>query len=87
MSKKKVCLSVESLYNKYGKDLTYCTISVEDKGYFDLQTLEAGTVCMDGETCEVISDKGNEVTLINREGESDYEFKLTKEEFGVACFS
>lgn len=83
---KESCISVYALYSKYGNTLAHCTISVEDEGYYDLQTPGAGTVCMDGETCEAISDDGKVVTLINREGELDCDFKLTKEEFEVACF-
>lgn len=86
MEKNTVCLSVKALHYKYGENLTHCTISTEDDGYFDLQTLGVGTVCMDGEECEVVKNDGFDVTLVNREGESDYEFLLTKEEFEVASF-
>ena len=81
---KTVCLSIERLYEKYGESLTHCTISTKDEGYFDLRTIEAGIVCMDGEECEVLKDDEFGITLINRDGEADCEFKLTKEEFEIA---
>lgn len=80
----KVCLSIKSLYDGYGENLAYCNISIDDEGYYDLQTLEIGTVCMDGEECEILSDNKGIVILVNNNGECNCQFKLTKEEFETA---
>lgn len=80
------CISIKSLYEKYGYNLTYCNISTEDDGYYDLQTEEAGTVCMDGESCKIIKQDDKQITLTNYDGEMRTTFVLTKEEFEVATY-
>lgn len=83
----KTCISIEALYNKFGSALEFCnikTIQTNDKSkYFDLFT-NVGLVCMDGESCNIISNDGDVVVLSNEEGEIDYNFMLTIEEFNVA---
>lgn len=82
-----VMVSLETLYNKFGKDLCYNEIEKEvDVGteYFDLY--ENGLVCMDGETCSVDFKDDDKVVLINSDGEVDRHFSLSVEEFEYGCF-
>ena len=82
-----VTVSLETLYNKFGKDLCYNEIEKEvDVGneYFDLY--ENGLVCMDGETCRVDFKNDDKVVLINFDGEVDRYFSLSAEEFEYGCF-
>lgn len=83
---KEICISVKSLFERYGEKLTYCTISRDDGNYYDLQTEEAGTVCMDGEVCLIIEENEDEITLTNSDGEIPTTFNLTREEFGIATY-
>jgi len=81
-----ICISVKTLYDLYGTNLKYCTISTKEKGYYDLKTEEAGIVCMDGETCTILSEINNEIILVNENGETPTTFRLTREELEVASF-
>jgi len=84
---KNICISVKALYDKYGEKLSYCNISTEDDGYYDLQTEFSGTVCMDGENCEVIEENDDVVKLLNKDGEINTTFTLTLEEFYIATLN
>ena len=55
-------------------------------GYWDLYTDKDGLVCMDGETCEIISVNEDSITLKNEDGEKDMEFVLTFTEADICCF-
>lgn len=81
------CISVESLYSKYGKTLSYCSIieDIGDEAYYDL-FFGGELACMDGENCVVVKE-GDKYILKNSNGEKDIEFILTEEEFKVATFT
>lgn len=86
---KTVGISLEALYNKFGGQLVHGEIIKEIDGeweYYDLQTL-LGTVCMDGEICEVINsgDYGYEL-LSEGEDERENSFILTNEEYDVGVY-
>lgn len=84
--KKNQCISVNTLYEKYGDHLTYCAISTEnddEKVWYDLvDKRNRGILCMDGESCEVLLENENIVVLQN----DGITFCLTKEEYSVAAF-
>ena len=84
---KEVGISVETLYNEYGNILTYGTIRTEEDNYYDLITNDGDLACMDGEICHVMYNNEDDVILINEEGEENFTFRLTKEEFGIAVFT
>ena len=83
-----VCISVKALYDKYGETLEWCDIIVEITDgfdYYDLVVLNE-IVCMDGEICKVFHETDNVITLSNNEGEFDFRFNLSREEFNIATF-
>lgn len=83
---KNITISLKALYANFGENLKYGTISKSVDGeweYYDLETSD-GTVCMDGETCEIVENDGNIFTL--RSIEEEEVFKLTKEEVSIGSF-
>lgn len=86
----KVTVSVKMLYesNIITENVYIDTESDETGhlGYFDLYTDKDGLVCMDGETCEVVSVHEDCITLKNEDGERVTEFVLTFEEAVLSCF-
>lgn len=90
---KTVCVSVKTLYERYGKNIVNGEIECSPVGqenptcdYYNLYDRYGQIVCMDGEECEIVDDT-NDVLLLNRDGEFDVTFTLTKEEFAVAAFT
>lgn len=87
---KKVCISVKTLYDEIGEQLTYGIIqkSVEDKNeYFDFYNNNQDIIaCMDGEEVYIVYQDDKTVELLNKNGEIDMNFKLTREEFEVATY-
>lgn len=79
---KTIC--VKTLYEKYGCHLMNGNIIEVDNEYYDLLTRNRELACMDGEVCEVINENENYYKLINKNGEQDVEFCLTKKEFEIA---
>lgn len=87
---KKVCISVKSLAEK-NADLEYTDIisDYDDEGKFYMLYNDDGELCcLDGECCEI-----NHVTydgvydLVNRNGETDVHFMLSKHDLDIAVFS
>lgn len=90
-----VCIGVSNLYEAHPNGvLTYTDIEYEaDRNidgeleeYYDLRTKDGDLVCMDGESCNVLSKQDGVVTLLNTEGEVDMTFRLTEEEFKIATY-
>lgn len=86
---KTTCISLADLYNKFGEKLTYGTIEKSyqeetDTEYFDFYNNKHGLSCMDGEVVYIEYLDDNIVELINKDGEIDTSFKLSKEEFEIA---
>lgn len=82
-----VCISVQALYDKYGENLpSGNTIDVVSwEGYYDLRDEHGNLVCMDGEECEVVYELSSRMyKFVNRNGEYDATFYLTKEEVDIA---
>lgn len=85
----KVTVSLETLYKETKKHKTTFgyTIDTSEKGYYDLKDKFGNTVCMDGETCEVKTISGlGDLILINRDGEKETTFTLSKKEAGICIF-
>lgn len=95
----KVCISLAALHNKFGDNLpsgnrievSYCDSdsfycnSFNGCYYYDLYDQHENLVCMDGEECEVMYEPSSrKYKFINREGEIDSVFYLTKEEVDEA---
>lgn len=83
-------ISIKMLYEGIGDLLSYGYIEHEfqketNTHYYDLYDDKGHVVCMDGEECEIYFD-GNLYKLINKNGEVETEFYLTKEEFEIATF-
>lgn len=88
MDKKSSCISVKTLYETYGENLTFCFIAhikEDDNHYYDL-IYNGHCVCLDGESCSVIQDDRtkNRVLLVCHE--TGVPFLLTDEEYSVASF-
>ena len=87
---KKVCISVKTLYDEIGEQLTHGTIqkSGEDGNeYFDFYNNNQDIIaCMDGEEVYIVYQDDKTVELLNKNGEIDMNFKLTREEFEVATY-
>lgn len=89
---KTVCISLETLYNEIGENLTHAVIEKTyqeetDTTYYDLRNNSRDLVaCMDGEEVQIISENENVVEFLNTNGEIDMIFKLSKEEFNIATF-
>ena len=98
-NREKVTVDIYSLYEKYreSEDHTYANLPcghitytehVHTDGsvstYYDLYQNEE-LVCMDGETCEVVYKDDKSVILLNSDGEDEKQFKLSREEFDIAC--
>ena len=83
---KRQCISVKTLYKKYGDHLTYCDISTgndDENVWYDLvDKRNRGIMCMDGESCEVLLEANGIVILLN----DGVTFCLTQEEYAVANF-
>lgn len=90
---KTVGLSIKTLYEKYGNALLGggdCRVKVIADGgddYYDLCHVDGGIICCDGEEAEVVDVDAKFVHFIDRDGEDDAEFRLTREEFGVAHYT
>lgn len=87
---KTACISLKTLYEHFGEDLACGTIEyTNDNGseYWDLRNGDSIILCMDGESCEVVFHNDRRVELINRDGEIDTKFILSKEEFEIATFN
>lgn len=85
---KNITISLKELYDKFNGQLKHGEIIKEVDGefeYYDLQT-DTGTVCMDGETCEIIDSGDFGYKLLNTNGEADTTFILTNEEYNVGVF-
>lgn len=85
---KEVTISLAALYERYNGKLNQGTIEKtvsNGEEYYDLIE-DNGRVCMDGETCEIVSEEGDQYVLSNPKGEQETTFKLTKEEMKVAVF-
>lgn len=86
----KVCISVQQLYEKYGRILSYTTIDAcndEDHvNYCDLLDLYGNLMSMDGETCTVVEVDSDSIKLMNAYGDSDTFFRLSNEEASIAIF-
>lgn len=97
--KKEVCISLMTLFERYKNDMECEKVDIScgeirhsyqeetDTHYYDLYNSKGEIMCMDGETCQVISELENEVMFLNQDGENDVEFTLTKEEFEYATFT
>ena len=90
---KEKCISIKSLFEKYGEVLTHNYIDhtyQEENGnhYYDIRDKITGELmCMDGETCLIIEENDSTVSLQNSDGEVTFTFVLTKEEFEVSTFN
>ena len=87
MDNKTVCISIENLYNTFGKDLMFNTIKhtkQDDNEYFDLIDFYGTLVCMDGEEVFILDKNQSIMFLLNQNGENDCIFALTTKEFNVA---
>lgn len=85
----KVTVSLETLYKETKKHKTSFgyNIDTSEKGYYDLKDKFGNTVCMDGETCEVKTISGlGDLILINRDGEKETTFTLSKKEADICIF-
>lgn len=78
---REVCISVKLLYEKYGNDLSFCSIRV-DEDYYDL-VINEQVVCMDGEECIINKHTEKGYVLSNHNGEVTTTFFLTDEEFKI----
>lgn len=85
----KVTVSVKELYeSNIVTEEVYIDTENNDNGeigYWDLYNDKYGLVCMDGETCEIISIDENSITLKNEDGENATKFVLTFEEADICC--
>ncbi|MDE6019821.1 MAG: hypothetical protein K2H01_02325 [Ruminococcus sp.] len=83
-----ICISVEALYNKYGRYLAYNEIicvaadSDYDDFYYDMYSFDnsAPALC-DGEMAKVTNISDDIIWLENYDGEH---FRMTKEEVATA---
>lgn len=88
MDKKSSCISVKTLYETYGENLTFCCIehTEEDENhYYDL-FYNGYCVCMDGESCSIIQDDRTKNQFLLVCHDSGVPFLLTDEEYSVASF-
>ena len=87
---KKVCISVKTLYDEIGEQLTHGLIQKsgeEGKEYFDLYNNNQDVIaCMDGEEVYIVYQDDKTVELLNKNGEIDMNFKLTRQEYDIAVF-
>ena len=85
---KNITVSLKSLYDEFNGQLEHGEIIKEIDGefeYYDLQTA-IGTVCMDGELCQIVDSGEFGYELLNTYGESDMTFILTNEEYNIGVF-
>ena len=96
----RVIISVKSLYEKYGTNLTFGKIERIPFGqdsdiceYYDLYDNNGNIVCIDGEKCSVVTMENNIMLTNEDEGNRDPEaefiestFMLTREEYEIATF-
>lgn len=84
-------ISVETLYKEYGENLTYCKIEkTEDENgvYFDLYNNHGLLAICDGENAVIVTRDKDKIRLYAEDEEdSNREFDLTPEEFGIATFN
>ncbi len=85
----KVTVSVKDLFES-GADLYGMYIETEENengetDYWDLHNGNGYVVCMDGETCLIISEDEKWVTLRNDDGEVPMFFTLSLKAASVAC--
>ena len=87
---KKVCISVKTLYDEIGEQLTHGSIKKsgeEGNEYYDLYNNRQDIVaCMDGEEVYIVYQDDKTVELLNKNGEIDTNFKLTRKEFEIATY-
>lgn len=80
-------ISIEPLWDEgirsthYGYPLDHEVSDGED--YYDLHGLDWSLVCCDGETCAVVEEDDESVTLLNHD--SDMTFKLSRDEFNIVA--
>lgn len=88
MKKVFVGISLKTLFEATGGELKYGTIEQEFDGEFEYYDFvnERGTVCMDGENCQIVNIDENSVTLVAEDEKEINSFKLTHEEYGVSTF-
>lgn len=88
MKKVFVGISLKTLFEATGGELKYGTIEQELDGEFEYYDFvnERGTVCMDGENCQIVNIDENSVTLVAEDEKEINSFKLTHEEYGVSSF-
>lgn len=89
------CISLKMLYDKFnidgfcelncGYEIEHSSEEETNTDYYDLIDNYGHIVCMDGENCQVIYEEDKDrYKLINRDGEVDTEFYMTKEELLIA---
>lgn len=98
-NREKVTVDIRSLYKEYRRNeehnwanLSTGHIAVSQKTYpngntetfYDLYQDEE-LVCMNEEECEVFYKDDRTVVLLNKCGEEEKKFKLSREEFDIAC--
>lgn len=89
-----VGISVEALYEKFGKHLEYCSIRIEnnehdDPYYYDIiSNYDMGYMChCDGENAVIVAINDDYIEFYNEESPSEeYRFKLSREECKVGIF-
>lgn len=84
-----VTVSVKELYKAFGNTLTYEKIDTDDEecGYYDIMASDGKTLCMDGESCKVLSISPGKIEFANLNGDSETRFSLTPEETALCLFS
>ena len=89
MENKKISVSVMALYEKFGEKLTHGRIrkTVDSDGeFYDLVVDGWKLATCDGEVNELISVENGVYTFKNDEGDfGEVTFKLTQDEFNIAC--
>ena len=84
-----VCISVQALYERFGK-LLFCKIYPDfvqiksDYEYFDLYNDDGECACMDGEEVTIEQVGEHLITFRNDNGESSVHFTLTVDEAEIA---
>ena len=84
-----VCISTQALYERFGKHLSQCSISLdksEGADYYDMYNNEGEVCCMDGEMNRVDNICKEYVVFSNKEEGEPVKFTLSSEEVEVAVF-
>lgn len=84
MISKKVCISVQALYEAFGENLRLNTITTEDDGYYDLYNEHGELACMDGEEVSITQEGSDLTSFVNNNGEYSVYFALTHKEAIIA---